>query len=210
MKTIAEYNQAITAQEARRSVLKDNLKATQAELVAIEADQAALGKAQVFLQTVAQRTQEQLRLHIEDIVQLALDSCWPDKYTFKVMFEIKRGQTEAAFQLISDTGPVDPLDEVGGGVVDVAAFALRIAAWSLGQTRAAILLDEPFRFLSQNLQPKAGAILRELSARLGLQFVMVTHNAAMIQAADRVFEVKMVDGISQVITKDNSPDESGL
>ena len=31
---------------------------------------------------------------------------------------------------------VDPTDEDGGGVVDVASFSLRLAAWSLGKNSA--------------------------------------------------------------------------
>ena len=53
----------------------------------------SIEEAQAFLQGVAQDTQTKLKIHIQDIVQLALDACFPDEYEFTVDFEIKRGST---------------------------------------------------------------------------------------------------------------------
>ena len=63
--------------------------------------------------------------------------------------------------------------------------------WSLGKTRRLIVLDEPFRYLSTDLQPKAGEMLRKLSQRLKLQVIMVTHEEEMMEIADRLFSVKL-------------------
>jgi len=71
----------------------------------------------------------------------------------------------------------------------------------LGHSDNVIILDEPFRFLSKDLQPRAGEIMRELSHRLNIQFIMVTHAKEMIEISDRVFEVSQIDGISKVVTK---------
>ena len=62
-----------------------------------------------------------------------------------------------------------------------------------------IILDEPFRFISRDLQARAGEILKMLSQKLGLQILMVTHIGEMIDIADKVFEVKKnLDGRSVV------------
>jgi len=61
-----------------------------------------------------------------------------------------------------------------------------------------IVLDEPFRFLSKDLQPKAGIMLSQLSENLGIQFIMVTHNEAFVEQADTVIEVSQGKGVSRV------------
>jgi DNA repair exonuclease SbcCD ATPase subunit len=164
---------------------------------------AALEEAQAFIQLVAKETQEQLKFHVVDVVQLALDTCFPGEYLFDVLFEIKRGRTEAQLVFKKNDIEVDPMEASGGGVVDLAAFALRISAWSLGHTDNVLIFDEPFRFLSRDLQPRAGEIMKKLSKHLGLQMILVTHNQAIIDSADRIFEVTQKDGVSKVTMRDN-------
>jgi len=61
-----------------------------------------------------------------------------------------------------------------------------------------IVLDEPFRFLSRELQGRAGEMLKLLSQKLGIQFIFVTHVQDLVEAADRVFEVRKKKQISKV------------
>lgn len=161
-----------------------------------------LENAQVFLQKVAQQTQEHLRFQIEDIVNLALETCFPGEYTFEILFEISRGKTNAELVFLDQkTGrQIDPMNASGGGVVDLTTFALRIACYALEHnTDNVIVLDEPFRFLSRDLQERAGEILKTLSKKMNLQIIMVSHISEIINVADKVFEVKKgADGVSKI------------
>ena len=161
-----------------------------------------LEEAQAFLQKVAQDTQQHLKFQIEDIVNLALETCFPGEYTFEILFEISRGKTNAELVFLDQkTGrQIDPMNASGGGVVDLTTFALRIACYALEHnTDNVIVLDEPFRFLSRDLQERAGEILKTLSNKMNLQIIMVSHISEIINVADKVFEVKKgSDGISKV------------
>lgn len=158
--------------------------------------------AQVFLQNIAQKTQEQLKYQIEDIVNLALETCFPNEYIFKLNFEISRGKTEAklTFQSYKTGGDIDPINASGGGVLDLTCFALRLACYVLEHnTNNVIIFDEPFRFLSKDIRQSASEIVKKLSDRLGVQIIMVTHLSEMVDIADRVFEVKKnSDGVSEI------------
>jgi len=151
--------------------------------------QIDLEKAQAFLQQIAQETQNQLRFHIKDIVQLALDTCWPGEVEFDITFDVKRGKTEAPLHFYMNGNDVDITDFDGGGIVDIVELALLVVAWSLGKTRNSIALDQPFKNLSEDLRPQGLAILKELSKELELQFIIVTHHKDITELADRVFEV---------------------
>jgi hypothetical protein len=201
MRTLTQLSSAIVGAKANRELYQRLADEATEKVGQLKAETIHLEEAQAFLIKVAQDTQNQLRFHIQDIVQMALDVCFPGGYVFQVAFEVKRGVTTAELFFLKNETPVNPIDAAGGGVVDVASFALRIAAWALSTTRPVIVLDEPFRFLSKDLQPKAGQILQALSTKLGLQLIMVTHEASMVDAADRVFEVKMVGDRSQVVIR---------
>lgn len=159
-------------------------------------------EAQAFLQKVAQSTQENLKFKIEDIVNLALESVFPNEYLFQMNFNVSRGKTEAelVFQDKRTGQTIDPMEASGGGVVDLTCFALRISAFALESgTDNLIILDEPFKFISRDLQERAGEILKKLSQKMKLQIILVTHIPEFIDIADKVFEVKKNNkGISSV------------
>jgi len=161
-----------------------------------------LEKSQVFLQKIAQETQEHLKFQIEDIVNLALETCFPGEYIFQILFNISRGRTDAELVFLDQKTKklVDPMNASGGGVVDLTTFALRIACYALEKgTDNVIVLDEPFRFLSRDLQERAGEILKVLAKKMNLQIIMVSHIGEIIDVADKVFEVKKDEhGISKV------------
>jgi DNA repair exonuclease SbcCD ATPase subunit len=183
------YKDSISKADIKMSLLLDKQKNTREDLNGKKERQKGLEKAQVFLQKVAQDTQGQLRYYVKDIVQLALDTCFPGEYEFDLVYEIKRGKTEAKLLFLSGDEEIDPLDASGGGVVDIAAFALRIAQWTLGSTRNTIILDEPFKHLSDDLQPLGAEVLKQLSDKLKIQFIIVTHRKEITGVADKIFEI---------------------
>jgi DNA repair exonuclease SbcCD ATPase subunit len=153
----------------------------------------------------AQETQEQLKLHVQDLVQHAMESTFPGKYQFRVDFELKNGRTAAEIYLLDNSGRrLDPVYGNGGGLVEVVAFALRVVGWSLARTQNTILMDEPFSKVSANLRPAVIGLLRDISTRLGLQILMVTHDEDMMSNADRIFTVTQRDGQSKVTQQEGT------
>ena len=152
-----------------------------------------LERAQLIIQSAAQRTQAQLEYRISELVSLALAHVFPQPYTMVLRFENKRGRTEAGLYFKDQLGnEVCPMDASGYGVVDVAALALRITLWSLQKPRkrATLILDEPTKFLhSKDAHAKLAQLLQDLSARLKLQFIIVTAEEWDVSMANRVFRV---------------------
>jgi DNA repair exonuclease SbcCD ATPase subunit len=190
-------NKVEQAKGARNQIQK-SLKVIEFSIKGNENRQKAIEEVQALIQITAKETQEKLRYHIQDIVNTALDTCFPGEYDFVVDFQIKRGRTEAELYLLKEGDRVNPMDSTGGGVVDIASLGLRFSAWALSKTDNTIGLDEPFKWLSADLRPLAGEILKALSERLGIQILMITHDEVMIDVADRVFEVTQRKGVSKV------------
>jgi DNA repair exonuclease SbcCD ATPase subunit len=176
------------------TVLKDELRDKKRSLIRHE-------QAREIIRTVGLETQKSLQFHIEDITSLALEAVFDNPYKLEVDFVQRRNKTECDLYFVRDGERVDPLTASGGGAVDVAAFALRIASWSMAQphSRNTIILDEPLRFLSVDLQEKASTMIKEVSDKLGIQMILVTHNDTLASFADRVFNVSIKKGVSKVI-----------
>ena len=185
--------------------IQSNVKLKNTELTTFNKRLINIDKAQVLLQTTAKETQDGLKVHLEDIVQMALDTCFPDEFIFCIEFELKNGRTVCDIFLQDPTEEKDsqfrihPMQASGGGLVDIISLALRLAVWTLSKPDDVIVLDEPFKFLSDNLRPMAGDILHKMSRKLGLQIIMVTHDQILMEIADKIFKVrKSRTGVSKI------------
>lgn len=179
--------------------LRQQLEMAQTERKQAKRALWASERAQVIIQQVAQATQQELEYRVSELVTLALSSVFPDPYQFKLRFVVRRGKTEADLLFLRGEQEIDPLSASGGGVVDVAAFALRVALWRLSNgLRPVLVLDESFKWVSSSYLPAAGKMLRSLSERMGVQIILVTHLEPLIEIADKVFRVSKRNGASVV------------
>ena len=186
--------------KGKKEQLENSLQKAQKELE--ETKQAIRNHEQALeiVKEVGLKTQQSLQFHIAGIVTMALDSVFEDPYEMQVEFVQRRGKTECDLFFKKGEDIINPLSASGGGAVDVASFALRVASWSmqLPKTRNTLLLDEPFKNLSEELLPKAGEMLKRISQQLGIQIIMVTHSDTLIESADRVFKVRNADRKSTI------------
>lgn len=139
--------------------------------------EAAAREAQLIIQELAAEAQEYATTNIETIVSRCLDSIFAETYQFKIHVERKRNKTEVRLAFIRDGEEFDPIDDTGGGIVDVASFGLRVATLMIKQPqpRRLLILDEPFKFVSEDYRNAVRYLIEELSTELDIQFICVTH-----------------------------------
>ena len=139
----------------------------------------ALSEVNEQVQQLALLTQQQCEKTIADLVTRCLQAIFPEnKYTFALVFEQKREQTEARCILRDDAGnEYDPVAACGGGVVSIICFALRLATLILRVPQATklLVLDEPFIALSKEHRGRLVGLLELLAQETGFQFIIVTH-----------------------------------
>jgi DNA repair exonuclease SbcCD ATPase subunit len=193
MEVLKKYRKIINDKKAILYDLNKRAELLDIELKELDVQEKSIERALWILQEVSKQTQEQLEFRISELINLALFSTFPESYTFKINYEIKRNKTETRFYLVDNKGHrLDPLTSTGGGVVDIISFALRISLWSLSarKIRPIIILDEPFPFLDNSLQEDSSKLLKELAKKLQLQIIVVTHVQNLIEHGDKIFHFK--------------------
>lgn len=157
-------------------------------------------RAREIIKEVGIKTQQQLQYHISDITSLALDAVFPDPYKVEIDFVSRRNQTECDIYFVRDGNRINPLLASGGGAVDIACFALRIASWTLQNPRTdnTVILDEPMRFVSEEYRESAARMIKEVSDKLNIQFIIVTHEPKLAAFADKTFVVRKKKKVSFV------------
>lgn len=136
-------------------------------------------QAQVLVQVVAERVQESAHRQIASVVSRCLEAVFDRPYEFRIDFARKRGRTEANLTFVRDGKSLeDPINESGGGAIDIAAFALRLAALtlSLPKKRKLLVMDEPWKNLSSEYRPALSELVMQLAEEMNIQFLITTHS----------------------------------
>jgi ABC-type lipoprotein export system ATPase subunit len=152
--------------------------ADEAEARAVAEERARVThQAHQIVQEIAVKVQQKAHERIAHIVTRCLQAVFVEPWEFRITFERKRNKTEARFGFFLDGQEFDPKEGSAGGVIDVAAFGLRVASLLLQrpQRRKVLILDEPFKNINgQDNQDRAGALIETLSSETGIQFIIVT------------------------------------
>lgn len=157
------------------------IKEEKAALALAEQHCIDLDAAQKILQEVAEKIQQQVHERISTVVTKCLETVFDEPYQFKILFEQKRGRTEARMVFTRDENELDP-KQIEGGVKVIAAFALRLACLMLRRpaSRPFLCLDEPFAGIWIGYLERLRDLIQSLAEDMGVQFLIVTHIEEMM------------------------------
>lgn len=198
---ISKYTQLAIETEKHKEILENSRNLLAQKRITIIEDIANYEKARDIVISVLNTTQGGIKTYLEEIVTQALQCIFGEEYRFEVNFVQKRNKNEAEFYVLKGGLRLNPKYDIeAGGIIDILSLALRMAIWSMRSPKSApvFILDEPGKWLSAALRPKFGKLIKELSTTLGVQFIIVSHDDAMIESADKVFDVELVEGCSKV------------
>lgn len=184
-----------------RQVYQNQLEDKEKELTSLKEKSNNLIKARWVLTKVAEQTQLRFKEKVESLVTMAIQSVFDRNFNFVLLFEQKRNKFECRPVVMENEVEYTPKDDMGGGIIDVISFALRVVLWSLQKpkTRNFLVLDEPMKYVGKGeLLERAGMMLREISHRLGIQLVLVTHEPQLAEIADTAYSVTHRSGKSFV------------
>ena len=199
---LTELRQKLERKKGKALQIEQDLATCQKKINEVKKEISFSEKAQIIIITVAKLTQEELEYRITEPVSLALAAVYDNPYTMVAKFDITgRGTTECALRFERNGNLKRPFDASGGGPIDIASFVLRVGSLmlELPKRRRILILDEPFRFVSRKKMELAGELLQKVSKQLDLQIIMVTHIEELVKSADKIFEVSMKNGVSEIM-----------
>ena len=158
-------------------------------LLAAEHRLTNIEMAAAIIQDAAFQWKRETAGRVDRAVSSALSAVFETEYRFTTKWVTRRGKIEADFEVRGGgvagaaTADLDILTNRGGGIRDIAAFALRVAVWWMTSPRPApvLVLDEPFRFVSSSFHAteQVRGLLEELSREFGVQIVLITHETEL-------------------------------
>lgn len=110
----------------------------------------------------------------------------------QLVLERKEGAKGDSYRITVRQGEVvgPPIETMGGGVVNVISFLLRVIMIQRFKLSKLIVLDESFNNVSADHLPKVSEMLRSLCDDHGYTILSITQAPLLASAAERVFKVE--------------------
>jgi len=194
----------------------DRQIAQHVEKVKSRVSQLEMGQeALQFLENVANSRRGAMKAQIENVVTEALSFIYGDTYRIELVYDVKNNRSFMEIELVKETpqGPVRrQMDGFGGGVSDTISVPLRLLVLLASrQTDPVCILDECYKHMDLTRVDRVAEFMCDVSHRLALQVIMLSHHVAMHEVADSAWHVTDKDGTSVVRMIDVSEfiDEEG-
>lgn len=204
MKEVKDFRTKLERQKGQREQLQLNINKLELNIVSDNKSLRRHEKAKEVIRQVGLKTQQQLSYNISEITSLALNTVLDSPYDLELEFVERRNKTECDIYFVRDGVKIEPYSG-GGGAVDIAAFALRIASWSMQypRSRNVLILDEPFKHLKgEHTNRRMLEMVQQISKKLNIQIIMVSDERvsreATMEATDKLFEISIKKGKTKI------------
>lgn len=139
---------------------------------------------------------------VEELLTEGLRAVFDDQdISVRADVDVQRGKVSVDFITIqkqADGTVTEGLsrDAFGGAVTTVQSVLLRLIVTVRRGLRPVLFLDETLPAFDGHYIHNMGAFLRVLCERLGVDILLISHDPAMVEAADHAYRIQKVDGVA--------------
>ncbi|MHC4644020.1 MAG: hypothetical protein ACYTBJ_00865 [Planctomycetota bacterium] len=198
MSVIEQIEEAISRQQyvERRVVeLEEEIKAETSKLKTIK-------NARHIVKVVVALTQNRFKTDVEALMTSAIRSVF-GRFKFTLDWNTTATKSDLNFEIHDGNDVLNLEDDLGCSILDIISIASRpvFHKYQKEQTRKVIFLDEPAKWVGRGeYLDRTCALLRQISAEKGYQFIIITHEKKFVHIADKAFNV-IYDGERSAVTE---------
>jgi DNA repair ATPase RecN len=185
--------------EALRDASLKALSESQTQVAVLEAEEETLSRvADLFRVLIDREVMDNART-VESLLTEGLQAIFDDlDLSVRTEIEVQRGKVAVdliTVQKQSDGTTVEgnTTDACGGSVSTVQSVLLRIVVLNRRGLRPLLLLDESLGAVAEHYVPRVGQFLSVLADRMGLDVLAVSHNPALVEAANTAYRIQKKD-----------------
>lgn len=199
---IIKYRNKLQDLKSKKSLLEEQVENYDKEIAKLKNIVGIYMEAKAILVSVSSATQNKFIDYIKSLTTVALQSVFGSEFNFIVKYEKNKDSWECIMMVQEgDDEPYFPKNEMGSGVLDIISLALRVVLWSIHKpvSRAFMYIDEPMKAIGKGiLLERTILMMKNISDKLGIQFIINTHEPEIANLSDRTFGVIKEKKISEV------------
>ena len=192
--------QSLARVEALRDASLKALSSAEVQVATLEVEDEVLSRVADLFRTLIDREVVDNAKTVESLLTEGLQAIFDDlDLSVRTEIEVQRGKV--AVDLITVQKEPDgttteggSTDAYGGSVSTVQSVLLRIVVLNRRGLRPLLLLDESLGAVAEHYVPRVGQFLSVLAERMGLDVLAVSHNPALVEAANTAYRIQKKDG----------------
>ena len=178
----------------KNTFLKDSLEnkreKIQQDIKKINDDSKILLELKEFLLIVSANYRDQLCKLFTSLVTEALSSIFEKDIRFQIKLYSYRNEPAIDVSVIENNLEIDPQKSCGGGLNDIISLVIKIIFIHLKKSSKIIILDEPLKFLSRDYIEQSSNFIRDISKRLNIQIILVSHKPDLEISCDKLINIE--------------------
>lgn len=169
----------------------DSLRELTEEQCKLSENKALLEKSKPFIDDLIDKFSESSIKKLEDLLSLGLRRIFQDRdYRVEIKVTEKRSLKCADLYLIDGGHPFLMRDSsVAGGILVVVGFLIQTFYVANLDIAKILFLDEALSNISTQYLDNFFAFVKELSVKIGLTVILITHDTRFLEYADRIYKV---------------------
>jgi len=176
---------------------KDNLSKLQVEVKGLEEEQDLLTKTEKLLKFLTDKAAKNDLAKMDKLITYGLNKVFTDRdITFKS--ELVPYGKKLKIELKTFYKDNEVSSDTLGSVSVVESFLLRLLCVAKLKKAKLLLLDETFAAVDSAYIFNVSTLLYELSKKMGIDILLVTHNAGFEESVDNSFRIKMINNDIQI------------
>ena len=189
---IKNLRKLIDGSKAVKASLVKQIANSEQSLTHLKEEIEDLQQSRAILMTEGEQMQKEFSDYLQSLVTLGLRAVIDRPYEFKIAFKNERGKPVCPVKILENKHELIPKEDVGHGALDIGGLVFQISMIPLIDNVLPFLWsDEPTRNIGTGEEArKIGIVVKEISRKLGMQLIINTHDEALMEAGDRVWEFK--------------------
>ena len=201
MEEILNLKDRVFKQTVRRDLLEKELM-EKAENISryttlIVRNESALS----FVKNISSRARENIAKHISDVVEMLLNSVYPEQHKFSMEFVERRNQVEVDYWLEYNGNKLQikkPFVGVGGGKITIISLAMFLAVNNIVGNKY-LILDEVTKMVDNQALGYLSEIMTTYCKKFHKTILTSSPREQLTENADNIFNVLKTGTVSKII-----------
>lgn len=199
MEKIKHLSSIIEKNKILQDEYRKNIEREEKEKRELIENSEVLQELKDFLFQVSANYREDICNLFTNLVTEALCSIFEKEIKFEIKLYSYRNEPAVDVTVTEGDLEVDPQKSCGGGVNDVISLVLKIIFIYLKDSSRILILDESLKFLSRNYLEQASSFISDISERMNLQIILVSHKPELEVSCDNLILIEKENDRSIVL-----------
>jgi len=193
-KYISDMRTDLAIKQSKKSELEKKQVGIELNIKNLNID--VLEETVIVLKKLSKTQRDSAKLRLEELATEALQYSMNDTRRVEIRINDTLKRQQAYVWLVDDvTGhETDPYEDNGGGVIDILGIGLLIISLQSAEPPidGPVLIDEPFKMVSEEFIPALANFIRKISDDFGRQIIVVTHNKYLANTFDTKIDFNLI------------------